>query len=159
MMEMIRQWVLGITCAALLGALVSQLTGKGALGQAGRLASGLVLLWAVLSPLPGVNITGLTQPFLESGIQLERERERLSEQTELAMRTVIEQQSGAYILDKAQQLGLKDCRVQVTCRLEEGTWLPWMIQLEGVRPSAELTRMIEEELGVAGDRIRYEGGE
>ncbi len=159
MIELIRQWVLGVTCAALLGALAVQLTGKGALGQVGRLVSGLVLLWSVLSPLPGVDIARLTQPFLDAGTQTEQERRRLSEQTDVAMRTVIEQESGAYILDKAQRLGLENCRVQVSCRLKDGVWLPWSVQVSGAGPSAPLTQVIQDDLGVAGDRIFYEGGE
>ena len=158
MIEAVGKWILGVTCAALLGALACELAGKGTLGQVGRLVSGLVLLWSVLSPLPGVDIARLTQPILEAGTQLEQERERLNEQSGTAMRVVIEQESQAYILDKAQQLGL-DCQVRVTCRLEGGVWLPWSVQVTGITPSAALTRVVEEELGVAGERVRYEGGE
>lgn len=158
MIEAAGQWILGVTCAALLGALACELAGKGTLGQVARLVSGLVLLWAVLSPLPGVDIARLTQPVLEVGTQLEQEHERLSEQSATAMRAVIEQESQAYILDKAQQLGL-DCQVRVTCRQEGGVWLPWSVQVKGIAPSAALTRAVEEELGVAAERIRYEGGE
>ena len=158
MIEAVGNWILGVTCAALLGALACELSGKGTLGQAGRLLSGLVLLWAVLSPLPGVDIARLTQPMLETGTQLEQERERWNEQSATAMRTVIEQESQAYILDKAQQLGL-DCQVRVTCRMEGGVWLPWSVRVSGIAPSAALSRAVEEELGIAAERIRYEGGE
>ena len=158
MIEAVRQWILGVTCAALLGALACELAGKGTLGQVGRLVSGLVLLWAVLSPLPGVDIARLTQPVLEVGTWLEREREQLNEQSGAAMRTVIEQESQAYILDKAQQLGL-DCQVRVTCHMEGGVWLPWSVQVTGIAPSASLTRAVEEGLGVAGERICYGGSE
>ena len=158
MIGAVGQWILGMTCAALLGTLACALSGTGALGQVGRLVSGLVLLWAVLSPLPGVDISRLTQPVLEIGTRLEEEQEQLNEQSEAAMRAVIEQQSGAYILDKAQQLGLA-CQVRVTCRLEEGVWLPWSVRVTGIAPSAALTRAVEEELGIAGERVCYEGGE
>ena len=157
-MQAMGQWVLCVTCAALLGALVCELTGKGALGQVGRLASGLVLLWAVLSPLPGVEISHLFEPMEGIAYEIGQEQERLNERSGDVMCAVIEQESEAYILDKAQQLGL-DCQVQVTCRQEEGMWLPWSVRVVGIPPSDALSRLMEEQLGIAGDRIQYEGGE
>lgn len=158
MMQALGEWVLSVTCAALLGALVCELTGKGALGQVGRLASGLVLLWAVLSPLPGVELSRLFRPVEDIAHQIGQEQERLKGQSGDVMCAVIERESEAYILDKAQQLGL-NCQVQVACRQEEGVWLPWSVRIVGIPPSDALSRLVEEHLGVDGERIRYEGGE
>ncbi|MBO5727978.1 MAG: hypothetical protein J6R39_05085 [Oscillospiraceae bacterium] len=159
MMELVRQWVLGVTCAAFLSAVAAHLGGTGALGQVCRVLGALVLLWAVLSPLPGVELSRMIQPLTQIDAQLEQERQRLNEQSGQTMCAVIEQESGAYILDKARQLGL-DCRVQVTCRAQEGVWQPWSVCVTGIAPSQALSRAVEEELGVPRERISYrEGGE
>ena len=158
-MELVRQWVLGVTCAAFLSALSAHLGGKGALGQVCRVLGALVLLWAILSPLPGVELSRLIRPLEQIETQAEQERQRLSERSQQVMCAVIEQESEAYILDKAHKLGL-DCRVQVTCREQEGVWLPWSVGVTGIASSQALSRAVEEELGVPRERISYrEGGE
>ena len=53
MMGLLRDWLLGVTAAALLAALAQSLMPPGPVKKAGGLVCGLVLLWAVLSPLAG----------------------------------------------------------------------------------------------------------
>ena len=51
MMELLRQWLVGVTCAAMIIALADSLTPPGTVRKVGKLVGGLVLLLAVLQPV------------------------------------------------------------------------------------------------------------
>lgn len=51
MMEVIRDWLVGITCAAMVVALAESLTPQGTIRKIGRFTGGLVLLLAVVQPV------------------------------------------------------------------------------------------------------------
>ena len=51
MMELLRQWLVGVTCAAMIIALADSLTPSGTVRKVGKLVGGLVLLLAVLQPV------------------------------------------------------------------------------------------------------------
>ena len=60
MMELLRQWLVGVTCAAMIIALADSLTPSGTVRKVGKLVGGLVLLLAVLQPvLTSVSYTHL----------------------------------------------------------------------------------------------------
>ena len=50
MLELIRHWLVGITCAAMLVALAESLIPAGSIRRIARLTGGLVLLAAILNP-------------------------------------------------------------------------------------------------------------
>ena len=83
----------------------------------------------------------------------------MEEQRDETMKTIIEEESGAYIVDKAAQLGV-ECEVQVVCSSEgEGVFLPWQITVTGeLSPGQQeqLTQQIQEDLGVPPERQQYE---
>ena len=57
MMELVKQWLLGITGAAVLAALAEGIMPEGGIRQVGKLTCGLLLLSAVLRPLAGENLS------------------------------------------------------------------------------------------------------
>ncbi len=131
MMALVRTWLLGVTAAAILAALADALMPEGGVKQAGRLVCGLVLLCAVLRPLGSVNVTEISGRWEYDSQELQRRSQELREETEAQMKTVIEQRLSAYSMDKAEQLGFP-CRIAVTCRREEGTFLPEGARITGV---------------------------
>ena len=74
------------------------------------------------------------------------------------MKTIIEAECSAYIVDKAAQLGA-ECQVELECAPEgDGVFLPWQVTVTGnLSPSQQeqLTRQIQEELGVPPERQQY----
>ena len=56
MMEGVRSWLTLLITASVLCAVVDSLMPAGAVKQAGRLVCGLVLLCAVLAPVPGLDL-------------------------------------------------------------------------------------------------------
>ena len=161
MMDAAREWLLGVTAAAILAALAEGLMQEGGPKRVGRLVCGLVLLAAVFRPA-----AELTLP-AEGGLsgysaQIEEQADRLRTDTNDWMKLVIEEQCAAYVMDKAAELGIT-CQVRVTCTQEEaGVFLPWRCRVTGDLAQGDwdgLRRCLEEELGVPPERqsFREEG--
>ena len=74
------------------------------------------------------------------------------------MQALIEQETAAYISDKAQDMGL-ECRVTVRCKVgEEGVPYPDSVTVEGAA-SEELRRWITRELNIPSERQVFHGVE
>lgn len=158
MMGAVRSWLLAVIAVSLLCAVADALMPQGAVRRVGRLVCALVLMGAVLSPLTELDAAG-GQRWLEEYLAQQRCREtELAETVNNRMKTIIEEQCAAYIVDKAAEFGWT-CRARVTCRLSgEGVYLPVETQvagLEGEEPRARMSRVIQEELGIPVRAQRY----
>ena len=73
-------------------------------------------------------------------------------------RTIIELECAAYILDKADALGLAVSSAAVTARWsEEGFWYPWESRAACSESDREtLSAVIEAELGIPAERQSWE---
>jgi len=84
------------------------------------------------------------------------------QQSSIMMKTLIEQHSAAYILDKAARIGL-DCQVRVECQAAQGgIWLPQSVHITGQMDKEqqdELSTLIRDDLGIAPEHQVYTGGE
>ena len=158
MMDGVRNWLLSVIAACLLCALAEALMPQGPVKKAGRLVCGLVLLCVMLSPLPGLRLeTG--QAWLEEYFAgLEQQKQEWKEAADVGTKGIIEEQYGAYIVDKAKGLGIV-CRARVTCRTgEDGLPVPDGVEVTGQFSDEEqsrLTQIIEEELLVPPERQVY----
>ena len=99
MLELIRQWLLGITAAAMLVALAEALCPDGNIRGILRLTGGLVLLAAVLNPLLKLDTEALGRALAEYKLDLSAYSTELEEENETLMKDIIEEQSAAYIQD------------------------------------------------------------
>ena len=158
MIQLIRSWLTGVTCAAMIAALAESLMPKGAVRQVGRLACGLVLLWAALRPVLDVEPGGPAEQLSRFSDQTRQRQLVLEEENGVILKTLIERESGAYIVDKAAQQGIT-CRAEVTCAAEEGgLWLPWSVRIVGVtdpEQQGQLSRLIESQLDIPLQRQDY----
>ena len=138
MMDAAREWLLGVTAAAILAALAEGLMQEGGPKRVGRLVCGLVLLAAVFRPA-----AELTLP-AEGGLS--------------GYSAQIEEQGAAYVMDKAAELGIT-CQVRVTCTQEEaGVFLPWRCSVTGDLAQEEqeqLVREIQSDLDIPAQRQEY----
>jgi len=157
MMGLLRNWLLGVAAAAVLAALAQSLMPQGPVKKAGGLVCGLVLLWAMLSPLTGGIPSApvqLAQEYLE---QVEAQAQELQNQAQQQRKAVIEEEMEAYILDKAAQQGYS-CQARVECREGgEGVFVPesaWICAAQEAWPG--LGRILEEDLGIPPERQTYE---
>ena len=158
-MELLRQWLTGVTCAAIIVALADSLMAGGTVRRIGRLAGGLLLLAAVVKPVLEVDLTVLSA----ASLRLEAEAVPAAEEAGLdLMKSIIGEETGAYILDKAVELGISCQEVRVTCAVEEnGVPYPASVVLVGdltEEEQARLSRRIEADLAIPAERQSYEKG-
>lgn len=158
MTELIRSWLLGVTCAAMLLALAECLTPEGSVKRVCKLAGGVVLLLAAIGPvakLEEADFARITERYQNSA---EEYRKALDEETELLYESIIAEKTAAYILDKAEELGMT-CQVSVTVGWEpDGTARPAAVILHGIWTKEQketLTQRIASDLGIPAEMQYY----
>ena len=160
MLELIRQWLLGITAAAMLVALAEALCPDGNIRGILRLTGGLVLLAAVLNPLLKLDTEALGQALTQYRLDLSAYSTELEEENETLMKDIIEEQSAAYIQDKAAGLGIV-CLAAVEAE-GGGDWpVPPAVTITGALTAEQreaLTRAIEADIAIPAERQTYESG-
>ena len=112
-------------------------------------------------PVAGTAFFGRAQVTVaEHGDAARAVAEGAGEEADRLNRTIIERECAAYILDKADALGISAADAAVTARWsEEGFWYPWESRVscpEGGR--AALSEAIEAELGIPPERQSWEEG-
>ena len=159
MMELVRQWLLGVTCTALVLAIADSLAPEGNVKKVCRLAGGLALLIAAVSPVLRLDREELSQAVSEYQASVQAYEKELEEKNVLLYQTIIEETTAAYIVDKAEELGIS-CQAEVTFAYDEdGVPYPWEVTAQGVwteEQLGQLCRLVEDDLGVPGQRQHYE---
>jgi stage III sporulation protein AF len=159
MTEFIGQWITSITCAAMLTAVLQAFLPQNGMGKAGKLVGGLVLLTATVQPLVSLDEDILAQSWAELTQTAVSQTSASEAVNQEALKMLIEQQTQAYILDKAEELGIV-CQVDVSYeQAEDGTvFLSEVNVVSGASQEEleQLASLIETELGVPRGRQVYE---
>lgn len=159
MMDWMRQWLLGVTCTALVLALAESLAPAGNVKKVCRLAGGLALLLAAVSPILSLDEGAMSRALSEYRFSAQRYEDALAEQNDLLYKTIIEESTAAYIVDKAGEMGIS-CQAEVTFAYDEnGTPYPWEVTARGIWTQEQrqaLEHMLEADLGVPPQRQNYE---
>lgn len=159
MMELIRNWLIGITAAALVVALADSMAPDGAVKKIGKLTGGLLLAFAILQPLVGLDFASLSGILADYRLEAEGYSNTLETENERLIKTIIEEQTGAYIQDKAAALGV-DCTAEVTCQADDdGSLYPASVVVYGELTREQmnsLSRTIEGELAIPAQNQQYE---
>lgn len=123
MMEMLQEWLLGLTAAALAVSLLTAMLPKGeTIRRIAGLAGGLILLLAVVQPLLRVRWEELTWRYETYQREMDRQTEAYQAAYADSLSGDIADRTAAYISEKAASLGI-DCRVQVMLSLKTGPTL------------------------------------
>lgn len=147
-------YILTVTAAAILAAVVTSLSGQGPMRDLIRLLAGLFMAVTVLSPLLKLEIPDPQAWFSDfgaEGLSAAEEGQRMAKEAEQA---IIKEQLEAYILDKAQQYG---AALAVDVTLDEDG-VPVGVVLTGdVSPDAKmgLVRIMETELGLGEEAQQW----
>lgn len=159
MIEMIRSWLVGITCAAMIVALAESLSPAGAVHKVGQLTGGLVLLLAILRPVATLDMGDLSGILAQYRVEAAGYSTLLDDENERLTKAIIEEETGAYILDKAAALGIEDCTVTVAVADGEQP-VPEAVTVMGSLTESQrraLSRQIEADLAIPEDRQTYRG--
>ena len=159
MIEMVRSWLIGVTAAALVVALADCLAPDGAVKKIGKLTGGLLLAVAILQPLVGVDYASLSGILTNYRLEAEGYSNALETENLRLVKSIIEEQTAAYIQDKAAALGV-DCTAEVTCQADDnGSLYPASVIVYGelTREQTDaLSRTIEGDLAIPAQNQQYE---
>ena len=156
-MEGIREYILGIICAAIICGIATALVGKsGSVGMAMKLLYGLIMVLVVLLPWTKGKMLDFSI-YMDS---LKEDAEHAVQQgcaySESAMEEIIKQNVSTYILDKATSLGVN---VTVEVQLsEDSPQLPIGVTISGdISPYARkvLSADIENALGISAEEQQW----
>jgi hypothetical protein len=153
-MDFLREWFLGMAGAVMIGVFAMAVTPQGVSRKVVQIAAALVLVIAVLRPLSGVE--SFPQMRMEGGFPSETVVENTASVDEV-LSSIIAGQTSAYIVSKAQALGLA-VSVTAGCRMGEFYPEPWSVTIISQRPEhtrRALGKLIEEDLGIPLERQQY----
>lgn len=157
MMEILRQWLVGITGAAMIVAMADSLTPEGTVRKIGRMVGGLVLLIAMVKPVMALDFD--TMAFSNLHLEIDERQEELEKTDTELLKTIIGEKTGAYILDKAEEMGIPCRRVEVTCTVgEENVPYPSAVTIYGDFEEGQrnaLSRKIEADLAIPREHQSY----
>ena len=159
MMDLIRNWLVGVTAAAMVVALADSLAPEGTVKKIGKLAGGLLLIVAILQPLVSLDYEAMAAALTNYRIEAEGYSSALEVENERLMKTIIEEQTGAYIQDKAGELDVA-CTARVTCQATaDGSLYPASVVIYGELTQEQmnaLSRIIEGDLAISAENQQYE---
>lgn len=156
MIELIKNWVISLAAAALISGVARSLAPQGKMRRVVSLVCGFLTVAVMLGPLREFDLGRYAEFMVEFnsrtqayGLDLENENARL-------VKAIIEEQSAAYILDKAIQLGIVNPKAAVETKHGEGDYpYPWSVTLGGEATAEQkelLGRYMEAELGIPAER-------
>lgn len=150
MMEAVRAWLTSVVLVSVLLSAAQSLIPPGTVRKAAGFTAGSSCCWCCCGRAggrPGASGAGFRH--YQAAVE-ERQEELADTQTE-AMASIIAEQTEAYILDKAGELGL-EVTVRVETRTEgNGIPVPWSAELTGSWSQA-LASALETELGIPAER-------
>lgn len=156
-MQTVRTWIIGICAGAIICAVAQTLAPKSRSGGAVKLACGFMTAALLIGPIKSFD-------FGEYALSLSEIRGKGGMYAQNAMvhgedmlKSVIEEQSETYILDKAEELGIKNAFADVSAvAAAQGDYpLPYSVELGGeaeLEQRKRLSSYIEGELGVPAQR-------
>lgn len=156
-MENLSRFILSIIAASFIVAILSSLVDKkGSSGVLLRLIGSLFLTFTLVSPLVDLDFTGILdylEEFTESG-ELAAVNGELMAREEY--RTIIKQKLEAYILDKANELGLS---ISAEVSLNENAQPEEVILRGAASPSgkAQLQQFLQDDLGISKENQLWIG--
>ena len=158
MMEALRSWLVSVVCTAMTVSVAESIAPPGGLKKIVSLMGGFLILLVLVKPLEDLKTDFLHMEYEEYQQSVEQRRLELEMEQQKEMRALIEQETAAYISDKAKDMGL-ECRVTVRCKVgEEGVPYPDSVTVEGAA-SEELGRWIAQELNIPTERQVFHGVE
>ena len=161
MTELIRAWIMGLTGAAFLGAIAMLLAPRGRVRAVVGLVSGLVAVVALIAPVLEFDYGAYARNVREFEVSLELRTREWEEAQERLTSLIIRERSEAYILDKAESLGLVGLDVEVATSRDRGGWIyPYRVWLSGAYSASQrsaLSEFLAGTFGIPAERQYWSG--
>ncbi len=158
MSEILSSWIRALVGAAVFCAVALTLCPKGRAKRVLSTACACVMAIALLSPVAKVDMSSLSQAIGRYSAAARSVTQSAEDASQLYQRRVIERECEAYIMDRADALGIGVASVSVTLRWSsDGFWYPWECTIcAGSGYSQALADIVEGELGIGPDRQNWE---
>lgn len=159
MIEILRQMILGVTAAAIFSSVMLQFTQKSALQEIIKLAAGMVMILALLTPLSRISMPSFSGWMAEVKGSVAAQTGRAQEHNEQIAHSSIAGAVSGYIRDQAEALDMK-CSVHTgLSEGEDGTMYISSVKVKGQAFTAEqrekLSALIERDCGVPRAQISF----
>ena len=155
-MEIIKNWILGICGAALLGALADAVVPKSSVKNVVSFVCSIVMIFAVVSPIVKIDFSAYSGYIVAQKKSAGEYSKKIEETNARLTKAIIEEDAAAYILDKAHELGIDNAEFKINARLdEESQWYLYSAEITGEIESDkenELGSLIEANLGIPKER-------
>lgn len=153
MVTLLRGWLMSVIAASLVLSLLNSLLPEGTVRTVARMTGGLILLLVLLRPLTNLDLSELNLSYGDCTQRINEQISGYQQENEVQMRTLIEEKTGAYIQDKAKQLGLA-CFLAVTAEEKDGIVTPVSVTLDIARNQA-LSDYMTSELGISSENQHW----
>lgn len=152
-----KTYLIRLTAAAILAALVRRLAASGGAGRAARLGAGLLVLLTAFGPLASINTAEAAEHLAIRGYSDPLSTEDFAASVNTLLTKLITEEAEAYILDKAQALSLS-ITAEVTAKILDTYPVPWSVTIRGSPTPTErmaLAGYIAQELGIPEERQEW----
>lgn len=154
-MEWFRSWLLSVMSAALILALIYALVPKGTIRTIAQFTGGLILVLVTLQPLLQLDPGSWKLQYREYETQIDEQIDTYRKDYQEELRTIIEEETAAYISGKGLELGIQ-CRPVVTTKLRDDIPYPAEVTLDTEWNEA-LSRYITQELDIPAENQHWQG--
>lgn len=159
MITAIRTWLTSVATAAVIVAAADSLMPDGTVKKIGKLAGGLLMMVAILQPIKQFDWEIMSDILTEYRIESQVSEKALEIENQSIMKIIIEGETAAYVQNKAGALGI-GCSAETICKINEsGNIYPVSMIIYGELTQEQkvmLTRLIEEDLAIPAEKVRYE---
>lgn len=157
-MEELRQYLLRVITAALICAVVQTFQHGAASKGLTKLVCGLIMAMTVIAPFQDLSLSGLPEPILPISNMATASAEAGEQMSRSALTDIIKSETEAYILDKANEMGIRiDVDVTVS---NETIPVPESAIIRGNIPEQDrnsLREILSSHLGIAKENLTWIG--
>ena len=159
MIEALQTYLLRLIATALLTALATAVTPEGRVRRVVGFAGGLLLAITLLRPVGTVDFDAMARAISRIEMEYSENVTGVRAASTQVQAVIISQRTEAYILSKAEAMGLA-LQVQVETQMDGLYPYPWAVTLTGQATAQEkevLERYIEENLAIPAQRQTWTG--
>ncbi len=151
-MEAVKGWVVSVSAATMIVAVLNAIAPKNSAGKVIAFTGAMVIMFVLLSPVKSLDSDAFRDYSDKYGAELEWQIEDISEGKEKLINHNIEQGINAYILQRAESIGVS-CDVSVNC--VDGLPYTVFIWTDGGGGNEKLSEVISAECGIPKERQMY----
>ena len=154
MISALRSWLSSIVVVSLLLSVARTLTPEGPIRRIGSFTGGLILIAVLLTPLRGWKTDWPELDYETYQEAIAQRRDELDRAGEAELQQLVARRVERLIEEQAETAG-ETLSAAVEIRMEEGTPLPWSVEVSGPW-DADLSLWIETELGIPRSRQSWQ---